>query len=103
VEFQGAIFDVDDVLVASPHDRPWRAWTFGYEGFDPALPPDIISLRFSVHYRGHRVDVSLLQDRISVSTRPGEASPITILVGEEVRELASGMLAEFPLVPSLRA
>jgi trehalose/maltose hydrolase-like predicted phosphorylase/beta-phosphoglucomutase-like phosphatase (HAD superfamily) len=68
--------------------------------FDPALPPDVKSLRFSVHYRGHRLGVSLSQDRISVSTRPGEASPINILVGEEVRELAPGMQAEFPFPPS---
>jgi trehalose/maltose hydrolase-like predicted phosphorylase len=68
--------------------------------FDPALPPDIKSLRFSVHYRGHRLGVSLSQDRISVSTRPGEASPINILVGEEFRELAPGMQAEFPFSPS---
>jgi trehalose/maltose hydrolase-like predicted phosphorylase/beta-phosphoglucomutase-like phosphatase (HAD superfamily) len=71
--------------------------------FDPALPPDVRTLRFSVHYRGHRLRVSLSQDQLSVSTRPGEASPINILVGEEVRELAPGMQAEFRLSPSQAA
>jgi trehalose/maltose hydrolase-like predicted phosphorylase len=68
-------------------------------GFDPGTPVRRQNLRFSVHYRGHRLGVSLSQDRISVSTRPGEASPINILVGEKVREFALGMQAEFPLSP----
>ncbi len=63
--------------------------------FDPALPPDVKSLRFSVHYRGHRLGVVLSPGRLTVSTRPGEASPIYILVGDEIRRLASGMQAEF--------
>lgn len=65
--------------------------------FDPALPPDVKHLRFSIHYRGHRVEVSLRQDRMSVSTRPGTASPIKILVRGEARKLAPGMQAEFRL------
>jgi trehalose/maltose hydrolase-like predicted phosphorylase len=67
--------------------------------FDPVLPPDVRNLRFSVHYRGHRFGVWLSQDRISVSTRPAEASPIKILAGEEVRELGPGMQAEFLFSP----
>ena len=65
--------------------------------FDPALPPDIRHLRFSVHYRGHRVEVALAKDRMSVSTRPGRASPIKICVRAEIRELEPGMQAEFQL------
>ena len=67
--------------------------------FDPALPPDVKSLRFSVHYRGHRVEVALSQDRMSVSARPGIGPPITIRIGEDVHELAPGKQAEFPLSP----
>ena len=29
--------------------------------FDPALPPEVKQLRFSVHYRGQRVDVEALR------------------------------------------
>lgn len=65
--------------------------------FDPVLPPDVKSLRFSIHYRGHRLDVSVSPDRMSVTTRPGPAPPIKLLVREKTRELAPGIHAEFPL------
>ena len=65
--------------------------------FDPALPPEVKQLRFSVHYRGHRVEIMLAEDHMSVSSRPGRASPIKIRVREETRELAPGTHAEFPL------
>ena len=65
--------------------------------FDPALPPEIEHLRFSVHYRGHRVEISLAEDHMSVSSRPGRASPIKILVRDETRVLAPGMQVEFRL------
>ena len=41
--------------------------------FDPALPPEVKSLRFSVHYRGHRLDVTLAEDQVTISSRPGVA------------------------------
>jgi len=65
--------------------------------FDPALPPEVMQVRFSVHYRGHRVEVSLGQDLMSVTSRPGRASPIKIVVREETRELAPGKHTDFNL------
>jgi trehalose/maltose hydrolase-like predicted phosphorylase len=65
--------------------------------FDPALPPEVKNLRFSVHYRGHRVDVTLAEDRLSVTSRPGRASPIKILVRDETRVLEPGTRADFRL------
>ena len=65
--------------------------------FDPALPPEVKQLRFSVHYRGHRVDVTLAEDHVSVSCRPGRAPPIKILVRDQTRVLAPGMQAQFRL------
>ncbi|MGE5289537.1 MAG: HAD-IA family hydrolase [Micromonosporaceae bacterium] len=65
--------------------------------FDPVLPSEIKHLRFSVHYRGHRVDVILTEDRLLASSRPGRASPIKIFALGETRELAAGMRAEFRL------
>ena len=58
--------------------------------FDPAVPAQIKQLRFSIHYRGHRVDVAFAQDRLTVSSRPGPARPITVLVGAESVELHPG-------------
>jgi alpha,alpha-trehalase len=65
--------------------------------FDPALPPEIKQLRFSVHYRGHRVDVALAEDHIQISSRPGKAAPIKVLVRDEVVELQPGAQTEFEL------
>ena len=67
--------------------------------FDPALLPQIRQLRFSIHYRGHRVEITLTQDRLSVSSRPGPAAPIKISVLGETRELAPGTRADFRLKP----
>jgi trehalose/maltose hydrolase-like predicted phosphorylase/beta-phosphoglucomutase-like phosphatase (HAD superfamily) len=71
--------------------------------FDPALLPPIRQLRFSIHYRGHRVEIILTQDRLSVSSRPGAAAPIKIFVLDETRELAPGTRADFPLEPPRQA
>jgi alpha,alpha-trehalase len=58
--------------------------------FDPALPAEVKQLRFSVHYRGHRLDVSLASDRMSVICRPGHAAPVAVNVREETRRLGPG-------------
>jgi trehalose/maltose hydrolase-like predicted phosphorylase/beta-phosphoglucomutase-like phosphatase (HAD superfamily) len=65
--------------------------------FDPALLPEITQLRFSIHYRGHRIEIILTEDRLSVSSRPGPAPPIKVFTLGETRELAPGMRAEFRL------
>jgi trehalose/maltose hydrolase-like predicted phosphorylase/beta-phosphoglucomutase-like phosphatase (HAD superfamily) len=65
--------------------------------FDPALPPQVKQVRFSVHYRGHRVDVTLAEDRLEVSSRPGRAQPIKVLVRGQTVELAPGARHEFAL------
>jgi alpha,alpha-trehalase len=63
--------------------------------FDPALPAEVKQLRFSVHYRGNRLDVSLTANRMSVICRPGRAAPVTVMVREETRQLGPGESAEF--------
>jgi trehalose/maltose hydrolase-like predicted phosphorylase/beta-phosphoglucomutase-like phosphatase (HAD superfamily) len=65
--------------------------------FDPALPPQVKQVRFSVHYRGHRVDVELAEDHLLVRARPGPAQPIKILVRDQTVELAPGAEHEFSL------
>lgn len=66
--------------------------------FDPVLlPPEIKSVSFSVHHRGRRVAITLTGDYLSVSARPGDRSPVSIAVGEDLRELAPGMQAVFRL------
>jgi trehalose/maltose hydrolase-like predicted phosphorylase/beta-phosphoglucomutase-like phosphatase (HAD superfamily) len=65
--------------------------------FDPALPPQVKRVRFSVHYRGHRVDVELTEDHLLVRSRPGPAQPIRVLVRDQTIELAPGAEHEFSL------
>ncbi|HEU5416355.1 MAG TPA: glycosyl hydrolase family 65 protein, partial [Streptosporangiaceae bacterium] len=63
--------------------------------FDPALPAEVRQLRFSVHYRGNRLDIRLAADRMSVTCRPGRAAPVTVMVGDETRQVGPGESAEF--------
>ena len=65
--------------------------------FDPALPPEVKQLRFSVHYRGHRIEVLVAEDHMQVSSRPGGAPPIKVLVRDKTVELAPGAQTEFTL------
>jgi trehalose/maltose hydrolase-like predicted phosphorylase/beta-phosphoglucomutase-like phosphatase (HAD superfamily) len=65
--------------------------------FDPALPPEIKQLQFSVHYRDHRVDVTLAQDHMEVSSRPGAVQPIKVLVRGQTLRLDPGARHEISL------
>jgi alpha,alpha-trehalase len=65
--------------------------------FDPALPPQVKQLSFSIHYRHHRLDITLVEDRLEISSRPGEGRPIQVLVHDQTIELVPGRRHEFTL------
>jgi alpha,alpha-trehalase len=65
--------------------------------FDPAMPPEIKQLRFSVHYRGHRIKLVFSEDRLEISSRHGTATPITVSVYEQTAELRPGARHTFLL------
>ncbi|HEY5247152.1 MAG TPA: glycosyl hydrolase family 65 protein, partial [Dermatophilaceae bacterium] len=65
--------------------------------FEPTLPPEVKELKFSVHYRGHRVDVALAVDSMAVESRPGGAAPIKVLVQDKTIELRPGAQHKFSL------
>jgi trehalose/maltose hydrolase-like predicted phosphorylase len=65
--------------------------------FDPALPPEVKQLHFSVHYRGHRIDVELAEDHLRLSSRPGGPRPIQVLVHDQTVELTPGQEREISL------
>jgi len=65
--------------------------------FEPTLPPEVKKLKFSVHYRGHRVDVALAVDHMEVKSRPGGAPPIKVFVQGETIELTPGTQHKFSL------
>ncbi|HSO51273.1 MAG TPA: HAD-IA family hydrolase [Actinomycetes bacterium] len=66
--------------------------------FDPVLPPQVKELKFSIHYRHHRLDVALGEDHMQISSRPGEGRPLQVLVHDETIELVPGARHEFSLV-----
>jgi trehalose/maltose hydrolase-like predicted phosphorylase/beta-phosphoglucomutase-like phosphatase (HAD superfamily) len=65
--------------------------------FEPALPTEVKQLKFSVHYRGHRIDVELAEDHMQLSSRSGPAQPIQVLVHDQTVELAPGQAREVSL------
>jgi alpha,alpha-trehalase len=68
--------------------------------FEPAMPPEIKQLQFSVHYRSHRLELAFSEDRIEVSSRPGPAvltAPITVLVRDDTVDLHPGERHTFSL------
>jgi alpha,alpha-trehalase len=64
---------------------------------DPALPEELPSLTFQVHYRGHRVEVDVFHDHLHVDVLPALAPPIRVGFGGEVVELTGGDAKEWPL------
>ena len=64
---------------------------------DPALPPEVKHLKFSVHYRGQRVDIELAEDRVRLGVRPGGTTPVNLLVHGQPVELAPGQERELAL------
>jgi alpha,alpha-trehalase len=65
--------------------------------FDPALPPQVKQVKFSIHYRHHRLDVTLAEDHLQISSRPGEGRPIQVHVHDETIQLVPGDRHEFTL------
>jgi alpha,alpha-trehalase len=71
--------------------------------FDPALPAELPELRFSAHYRGHRVDVTITGERFRITNRPGPARPVRLGLRDRVRDkvidLEPGGTVELKLEP----
>jgi trehalose/maltose hydrolase-like predicted phosphorylase len=65
--------------------------------FDPALPPEVKQVKFSIHYRHHRLDIALAEDHLQISSRPGEGRPIQIHVQDETIHLVPGARHDFSL------
>jgi alpha,alpha-trehalase len=67
--------------------------------FNPALPAELPEVRFSAHYRGHRVDVTITQEHFRIATRPGTARPIKLGLRDKVVDLEPGGTVEIDLEP----
>lgn len=63
----------------------------------PELPREMKRLEMRIRYRGHTLDLRLTRDALTVRGRDGAAPPITLCVGGEVCEFASGTTRVFRL------
>jgi beta-phosphoglucomutase family hydrolase len=64
---------------------------------DPKLPPALVRLSFSLHYRGQSIGFDIFQDKMKVHARHSSAMPIKIGFENEVHELRSGDYKSFEL------
>jgi alpha,alpha-trehalase len=66
--------------------------------FNPRLPDELACIRTTVRYRGQTLDLEATHDRLSVSSAPFSAHPITIAYRGHVREISPGQRYEFRIV-----
>ena len=72
--------------------------------FDPRMPPQLEGLSFAIQFQGTPIEVMLADGRLTlVAHRDGVQRPISIGVGEEVRELRAGEWCTFELHPDADA
>ena len=64
---------------------------------DPALPDELDALRLRLAYRGHRLDIAMDHTMIEVRSTPGEAAPITVVLGGRTLLLRAGGRAHLAL------
>lgn len=70
--------------------------------FNPQLPTELPTLSFSLTYRGHRLDIGLTADELTVQSSQGSAAPITIAVAGTVATLAPGTGRTIRIAPGAR-
>jgi trehalose/maltose hydrolase-like predicted phosphorylase len=72
--------------------------------FDPRLPPRLDGLSFAMQFRGTPILVMLADGRLTLTAhREGVRRPISVGVGDEVRELCPGDRCTFELPPGAHA
>lgn len=57
---------------------------------NPQLPPELPSLSFPMTYRGHRLDIDVTTEELTVRSGQGTAAPITLVVAGVRHVLAAG-------------
>ncbi|MFH1871581.1 MAG: beta-phosphoglucomutase family hydrolase [Pseudomonadota bacterium] len=65
--------------------------------FAPELPQEMERLDLRIRYCGHSLDLRLTRESLTVRGREGPAPPISLRVGDEVYEFASGTTRVFRL------
>ena len=57
---------------------------------DPSIPDELGELRFEIWYRGHLLEFHVTPERLSVTTRPGDAQPIRLGIRDQIIEVRAG-------------
>jgi alpha,alpha-trehalase len=65
--------------------------------FDPIVPDELERLRFTLHYRQHRLEVTITQERLRVAASPSIAPSITVGCRGETVVLEAGSSVEWAL------
>lgn len=63
----------------------------------PQLPAALDCLTFDMRYRGHRLTIKIAHRWVRLTSHPGMAEPITVVVDSRSRRLSSGGSAKFVL------
>jgi alpha,alpha-trehalase len=64
---------------------------------NPCLPRELRSLRMTVRYRGHALDLTVTQSSITVHAHESNATPIELGLIDEVHAIEAGAAREFAL------
>ena len=64
---------------------------------DPRLPEEMTSLRMPLHYRGHRIDLTVTSDELQVTALPGVPGPVCVGLRGEVVEMQAGEMRRIGL------
>ncbi len=77
----------------------------GALNFDPVLPDELKSLRLTLAYRGHQLDVVVDHREITVAATPGGAPPVTLVLAGRTLTLPPGgqVRRHLPRDPAKRA
>ena len=83
-----------DIVVRSFAGLTLRA---GELVFSPQLPPRLPSLGFTIHHRGHGIDVTLTRKELRLTSSPSSAEPIVVDVRGKRGPLRGGSEKVFRL------
>lgn len=64
---------------------------------NPSLPENLLCLSMTIRYRGHSLDLEILQEQLRVHAHASNATPINVGIKDGVYVLKAGDAREFPL------
>ncbi|MDG4647830.1 glycosyl hydrolase family 65 protein [Roseibacterium sp. SDUM158017] len=70
--------------------------------FNPRLPEEVERLRSTVRFRRQILDFEITQDRLTVTSRPMTAHPVTISYRGQSRDMSPGQSFTFRLIPEIK-